>query len=124
MQYKERIARAFMQRKEAKSSKVRCDSPYWHYSSCDTPRMYTDGTTVYSYGPHFPIARWIAENAIALTTEQWETGDYWKSGKAKTSVVTREQIDEVQQRLTSEGFHCQGDSVDLDGHDAKLWVRV
>jgi hypothetical protein len=86
---------------------------------CGRPRMFSDGTAVYSYGEHFPIAvRTFPEyenSPIMLNTERYQTGEWPKSGKPKFSPTTDKHIRAVANALENAGYQLTGKEADIRG---------
>jgi hypothetical protein len=123
--YQDAIAAAFLRRKEKRGPKVICGQ----YSItagrdgqadvCGRPRMFSDGTAVYSYGEHFPIALYTFperdDSPIMLNTERYQTGAWPVSGKPKFSPTTDKHIRAVADALENAGYQMTGKSATIRG---------
>jgi len=65
-------------------------------SKAEGSRMYTDGTTIFSYGSHFPIATELSDGTILFNT------DRYSSSTSKHQGYVRNQCGDVIECTTSE----------------------
>lgn len=71
----------------------------------------TDGQTIYSYGPHFPMARKLDDGTIAVNTDRW-------------SVTTSKHQSALRAVLASYGYAPTGTMLGIhDRYTFEAWAR-
>lgn len=71
----------------------------------------TDGQTIYSYGPHFPMARKLDDGTIAVNVDRW-------------SVTTSKHQSALRAVLASYGYAPTGAMLNIhDRYTFEAWAR-